>query len=104
MQKDDSLTCMTIIDPVIGWFEVVEIPTFDLDEATAGNDEYIDKSSASVSQMFNNTWLCRYPHPLKVMFDNGSEFKRDFTPLLKEFDIKSVLISVKKTQANVKVE
>ena len=54
--------------------------------------------------MFNNTWLCRYPHPRKVMFDNGSEFKRDFTPLLKEFDIKSVLISVKNPQANTMVE
>ena len=54
--------------------------------------------------MFNNTWLCRYPHPLKVMFDNSSEFKRDFTPSLKEFDIKSVLISVKNPQANAMVE
>ena len=54
--------------------------------------------------MFNNKWLCRYPHPRKVVFGNGSEFKRDFTPLLKEFDIKSVLIPVKKPQANVKVE
>ena len=54
--------------------------------------------------MFNNTWLCRYPRPRKVVFDDGSEFKRDFTPLLKYFDIKPVLTSVKKPQSNAPVE
>ena len=43
MQKDDSLTCMTMIDPDTGWLEIFEILTFDLDEVTAGNDEYIYK-------------------------------------------------------------
>ena len=38
------------------------------------------------------------------MFYNGSEFKRYFTPLLKEFDIKPVLTSVRKPQANAPVE
>ena len=94
------MTCMTMIDPVTGWFEIFEIPTFDLDEVTSGNDEYMDKSSDRVIQLFNNTWLCRYPHPRKVMFYNGSECKQDFTPLLKEFNIKPVLISVKNPQAN----
>ena len=104
MQMDDSLTCMTMIDPATGWFDIVEILTFDLDEVTAGNDEYIDKSSDRVSQLFNNTWLCRYLRPRKVVFDNGSEFKQDFTPLLKDFDIKLVLTSVKNPQANDMVE
>ena len=54
--------------------------------------------------MFNKTWLCRYPHPRKVVFDNGSEFKRDFAHFLKDFDIKSVLISVNNSQANSLVE
>ena len=76
MQNDDSLTCMTMIDPVTGWFEIFKIQTSDLDEVTAGNDEYIDKASARVSQLFNNTWLCRHPHPSKVVVGNGSEFKR----------------------------
>ena len=38
------------------------------------------------------------------MFDNGYEFKRDFTTLLKDLDIKLVLTSVKKPQANAPVE
>ena len=104
MKNDDSLTCITMIDPTTGWFDIVEIPTFDLDKVTAGNDEYIDKSSDRVSQLFKNTWLCRYMHTIKVVFEKGSEFKRDFTPLLKDFDIKPVLRSVKNPQAKTMVE
>ena len=48
-----------------------------------GNDEYIDKSSARVSKLFNNKWIFRYPHPRKFVFDNGYEFKQDFDPLIK---------------------
>ena len=77
---------------------------FDLNEVTAGNDEYIEKSSAMDSQLFNNTWICRYPHPRKVIFDNKSQLKQDFTPLLKDFNIKPVLTKIKKTQANAPVE
>ena len=50
-----SLTCMTIIDPAKGWFKIVEIIMINLDEVTAGNNEYTDKLSARVCQMFNNT-------------------------------------------------
>ena len=91
---------MMMIDPATGWFEIAEIPKFDLNEVMAGNDEYIDKSSARVSHMFNKTWLFRYPCPRKVVYGNGSELKRDFNPLIKDFDIKSVLMLVKKPQAN----
>ena len=48
---------MKMIDLATGWFKIIEIPTFKLDEVTASNDEYIDKSSARVSRLFNNTWL-----------------------------------------------
>ena len=93
-----------MIDPSTGWFDIVEIPKFDLEEVTLVNDKYIDKSSARVRQLFNNTWICRYPCPRKVVFDKSSEFKRDFTPLIKDFDIKSVLTLVKKPQSNNLVE
>ena len=43
IRNNDSLTCMTTIDPATGCFEIVEIPTFYLDEVTLVNDEYIDK-------------------------------------------------------------
>ena len=79
-----------MIDPATGWFKIVEMPTFDLNEVTAGNYGYIDKPSARFSQLFNNIWICRYPRPHKVMFDNIYQCKRDFTPSLKDFDIKLV--------------
>ena len=39
-----------------------------------------------------------------MVFDNGSEFKRDFTPLPKYFDIKPILTTVKNPQANAPVD
>ena len=64
----------------------------------------MDKSSYRVSQLFNNTWLCRYPRPRKVVFDKGSDFKQDFTPLLKYFGIKHVSTTIKNPQVNAPVE
>ena len=54
--------------------------------------------------MLNKTWLCRYPHPREVVCDNGSEFKRDFTPLLKEFTITLLCTSINNSQSNTTVE
>ena len=70
-----SLTCMTIINPPMGWFEIIKIPTYNLNEVTGGDYEYIYKSSARVSQLFNNIWLNRYLRLQNVLFDNISEFK-----------------------------
>ena len=95
---------MTKIDPTTGCFEIVKIPTFDLDEVTADNDKYMDKSYSRVSQLFHNTWLCRYPFPSKVVFDNRSKFKRNVIPLLKYFDIKTFLTTVKNPHAKAPVE
>ena len=82
---------MTFIDPATGWFEIAELP----------NKE---KSSARISQLFNNTWLARYPRLRKVIFDNGSEFKKDFLPLLHDLAIKPTPASVKNPQANAILE
>ena len=54
--------------------------------------------------MFNNTWRCIYPRPRKLVFDYVYEFKRDFTPLLKYFDIKPVLTTINNQKANDLVE
>ena len=84
-----------MIKPTTGWFEIVKVLTSDINELTGVNDEYIDKSSCRVSHLFN---------PLKVVFDNRSEFKWDFVPLLKDFNIESVLTKIKNPQANVLVD
>ena len=93
-----------MIGPATGCFEIFEVPTFDLGEVTGGNDEYIDNSSARVSQFFNNTCLSRHPRPRKVVFDKRSEFKQYFNPLLKDSDIKPVLTTIKNPQDNASLE
>ena len=95
---------MVMIDTTIGLFEIVKIPTLDINEATPGNDEYIDTPSKGDSHLFNKTRICRYPRPYKVVFDKTYEFKRYFTPLLKDFGNKPVLMLVKNPQANAPVE
>ena len=89
MGNDRVLTAMTFIDPATGWFEVTKIP---------------EKNSARISQIFNNTWLSRYPRPQKVIFDNGNEFKKDFLPLLKDLAIKPTPTTIKNPQANAILE
>ena len=68
------------------------------------NDEYIDKSCSRVIQFFNNKCLRRYLRTYKLIFDNISEFKRYFTPLINNFDIKPVLTTIENLQANAPVE
>ena len=46
-----TLTAMTFIDPVTGWFKIAEVPVN-------------DKSSAGVSQLFNYTWIYAYTRDL----------------------------------------
>ena len=87
INNDVSLTSMTMIDPTMVWFEIIKFTTYGIYEVMDDNDENIDKSSARVIQLFNNTWIIRYPHTRKVVFGNGSEFKREFTTFLKDFDI-----------------
>ena len=65
------------------------------------NYEYIDNSYASLSQLLNILWIRRYSLMQKVLFDNGSEFKWDFNPLLKYSDTEPVCTTVNNLQANV---
>ena len=38
------LPCMTFIDPAIGWFEITQVPYYDLDKVKIQDHEYIDKT------------------------------------------------------------
>jgi len=99
-----QLTCMTFLDPATGWFEIAEVPYFDIDNVKNKNKTAIDKSSARISQIFNDVWLSRYPRPKKVIFDNGSEFKKDFVPLLQDFAIKPTCTTITNPQSNAPVK
>ena len=93
-----------MIGPYTGGLEIFEIPMYNVDKVMGSNDDYIDKLCGRVSQLFNNAWICRYPRPRKVVFDNGYEFKQYLTPLLKDFYIKPVLTTVKNPHVNAPVE
>ena len=102
-----QLTCMTMLDPATGWFEIVEVPSYIVEELVdkkLTKDSIIDKSSARISRLFEQTWLSRYPRPKRVIFDNGSEFKKDFVPLLKDMAIKPKVTTIKNPQSNSPIE
>ena len=99
------LTSMTMVDPVTGWFEIVEVPNYIVEDVEQKlTPATIDKSSARISRLFDQVWLSRYPRPRKVVFDNGSEFKKDFVPLLKDWSIKPKITTIKNPQSNSPVE
>ena len=86
--KDKSeldFMCLTMIDPATGWFEIVELPAVEKPLNKDGKiicQETFDKTSTRISKLVNKTWFCRYPRPVGVVFDNGSEFKLYFLRLL----------------------
>ena len=90
IKKGVSLACLKIVDPTTGWFEIIKFPCFDFNEVSRVNIEYIDKLSARVIQMFNKTWLYRYPYPHEVAFENGAKLKPYFTLLFNDFTITSI--------------
>ena len=48
-----------MIDPVTGWFEIMK---------------YNDKRAISIANLVETTWLYRYPIPIEITYDQGSEF------------------------------
>ena len=104
-EKEFQLTCMTMIDPATGWFEIVEVPSYIIENVkTKTQKETTDKTSARIGKLFDQTWLSRYPRPETVVFDNGSEFKKNFVPLLQDWSIKPKCTTIKNPQANSPVE
>ena len=99
-----KLTCMTMVDPATGWFEIAEVPYYSIEDVKKDENEYIDKTSARISKIFEQTWLSRYPRPEEVVCDNGSEFKLHFMTLLKDFDIKPRPTTAENPQGNSPVE
>ena len=68
-----TLHALTMIDPVTGWFKVISIP---------------DKNAHTVMEVFNNTWLTRYPQPQYIGNDNSSEFKVQFKQMCNNYGMK----------------
>jgi hypothetical protein len=89
--KDETiLHAMTMIDPATGWFEIAHIP---------------QKRADVVANIFETTWLTKYPWPAEVVLDRGSEFKREFEQMLKDdYGITRKPITTRNPQANAMVE
>jgi hypothetical protein len=70
----EKIHALTAIDKATGWPEFTAI---------------LNKTSYHVAIQFNSTWLCPYPHPTKVIYDNGTEFVgQEFQELLCSYGIK----------------
>jgi transposase InsO family protein len=77
---------LTIIDTVTNLVELVRAD---------------NKRSETVARLFNNTWLSRYPRPMKVIHDQGTEFTGyAFQKVLSDHGIRPVSITTKNPQAN----
>jgi len=99
--------CLTMIDPATGWFEIIELPLTEQQVIRNGEEiveVIIDKSSATISKLFNKQWLSRYPRPNNIVYDNGSEFKLHFRDLCDSYNIKRKPTTVKNPQANAILE
>ena len=87
--QEHSIKAVTMIDPVLRWLEI---------------QPYDDKKSETISLIFDREWLCRYPRPAKVIYDNGTEFTTEFIELLLSYGIHPVSTTIKNPQANAIVE
>jgi len=87
--KDHQLRAVSIIDSGLRWIEL---------------HEYSSKSSEDISLIFDREWLCRYPRPRMVVFDNGTEFSSEFHELLQSYGIKAKATTIKNPQSNAIVE
>ena len=48
-----------MIDPITGWFEV---------------EQCDDKRAITIVNLFETTWLSRYPRPIEITHDQEKEF------------------------------
>ena len=57
-----------MIDHVTGWFETTQ---------------YDDKIAITIANLVETMWLTRYPRPMEITYDQGSEFiDHDFRKFL----------------------
>ena len=78
-----------------------------IDEGTAllEIEPYHSATSLEIATLFDLEWLCRYPRPVRVRYDNGSEFLgQEFQEMLTSYGIKRQPTTVKNPQANAILE
>ncbi|KAG3078613.1 hypothetical protein PI125_g20932 [Phytophthora idaei] len=63
-----------------------------------------DGSSAEAAFLLDRHWLNRYPRPVRCIYDDGSEFKKEFHELLDSYGIEHAPTTVCNPQANAVIE
>ena len=63
-----------------------------------------EKGSSNISFIFDREWLCRYPRPRMVIYDNGTEFSSEFHELLLSYGIIPKRTTIKNHQENSFIE
>ena len=61
-------------------------------------------SGKAAANAFNQAWLCQYPQPHVVIFNQGNEFKKEFVTQLSNYGMEGKQIMVRNPQGNKKHE
>jgi hypothetical protein len=86
----EKIQALTIMDKATGWPEFVAIR---------------NKTSQTIALSFDSEWLCRYPRPAQVVYDNGGEFTgQEFQELLESYGIKPLATTVRNPRSNGIIE
>ena len=76
-----SIWALTIYDEASGWVELVNIT---------------NKIGSHICFLLDSEWFCRYPRPLKCIFDNDGEFDcGEFKEMLESYSVQAVPTTVK---------
>jgi hypothetical protein len=85
-----KIQALTIIDKATGWPEFAAIR---------------NKTSYHIALLFDSTWLCRYPRPARVVYDNGGEFVgNEFQEMLQSYGIKPIATTIRNPKSNGVIE
>jgi len=85
-----TLWCLTMIDPATGWLEIKEIKS---------------KDALNIANLVEQTWLTRYPWPMELTYDRGTEFMGEFALMVEQdYGILRKGTTVRNPQANSVLE
>lgn len=89
----------------LGQLQVLALTIVDVTTTLSEVIRIDNRTSAHVTMQFENTWLARYPRPLRCVHDQGPEFVGSpFQTMLTTNGIQAVPTSVKNPQANAVCE
>ena len=85
-----TFQALTVIDTATNFCEIIRI---------------YDKTARHVGLQLENSWLSRYPRPVRCLFDQGGEFiGHAFTQVLRNHGVKPVPLTAKNPQSNALCE